>query len=991
MSNSSRLNLAIIALSVPCLLLFGQTRAAAADFTPPDKGKALETLKSDVAEAAKSGKKIDVWLSIFGSIQKTVLVKADAKTVSIKIDGNNNFDQPWEKISPEQIAGIGKNCVQGDAQRALNVADYCMATEQRKLADAALELAATSSQTLGAQLADRWKFVKAMPANAPAAAAVALASPSEGSGGSAPAPKAAAPAKAVVAAPAATPAPVKEVAAVPDFTPPDKEKALEALKGKVIEAAKLGKKIDVWLTILGQLQKTVLVKADAKNVSVKIDGDNVYDQPWDKISPEQIAGLAKNCILNDGQRGLAAADYCMALELREKAEAALDLAGQTTPPLGAQLSSRWKFVKAMAGGSTALAVASVGGDSSGSEKKVVAPNKIAFTPSESGNLTPIKDVAAAIDNAVEIDLADMNIKPEALCDDCAFLRRASLDLTGQIPSPEEVIKFYQSGGGSDKRAKKIEEILARPDYADHWATFWDVILIGRRTQDQDDVKVGLFRSWLREQFSKNEGFDRIVTQILTAQGDARKVGPANYLAYHLDSTLPITMAHISQTFLGARIGCAQCHDHPFDKWSQQDFWGFASFMANTASERRERKEKDAKEPTGERVVERWRELTDQDARNGGGKYDPPQNELLLPPKALDGPVFTMTAPAKAATTDLGKDLKKGGGMDAGKGMGMAMDADKGMAAKKGMDSGSDKSMGMDKGMDKGMAGKDGMAGGMAGMMGSAVTGAGGSRGLTYRKALAAWITDEKNEKFSQSAVNRIWRAMFGYGLVEPVDDIRPKNPASHPEVMKILADDFNASGRDWKRLCAVIANTKAYQRAANGSLAKIDRAKEVRYAARAEVRPMTPEMLFTAIMKSTGGEETAKTLLADLRSRDDAMAMAGMGGTGGMAAMKPEVGQYYELMRRFINTSTAEDRAGKLQFEGTVSQALMMMHDPFMLNGIKTAVKRFKKDGMGDMVYVFAATLGRPPDSAEAGAFGSGKLDDVMWILLNSAEFVTIH
>ena len=122
------------------------------------------------------------------------------------------------------------------------------------------------------------------------------------------------------------------------------------------------------------------------------------------------------------------------------------------------------------------------------------------------------------------------------------------------------------------------------------------------------IAASLFRSWLREQFSKNEPFDKVVTEMLTAQGDARKVGPANYLAYHLDSTLPITMAHISQTFLGARIGCAQCHDHPFDKWSQQDFWGFAAFLANTRSERRELRE-DPKDPN--RVTKQWHVLTDQ--------------------------------------------------------------------------------------------------------------------------------------------------------------------------------------------------------------------------------------------------------------------------------------------------------------------------------------------------------------------------------------------
>jgi hypothetical protein len=278
------------------------------------------------------------------------------------------------------------------------------------------------------------------------------------------------------------------------------------------------------------------------------------------------------------------------------------------------------------------------------------------------------------------------------------------------------------------------------------------------------------------------------------------------------------------------------------------------------------------------------------------------------------------------------------------------------------------------------------------MMGNTIGAENGAMGLAYRKALATWITANDNEKFSQSAVNRLWRQMFGYGLVEPVDDIRPKNAPSHPDVMKILVQDFNASGRDWKRMAQIIANTRAYQRASNGDSSKIDRAKAVRYAARAEVRPMTPEMLFMAILKATGGEEKAKALLAGLRGRDQAM-MAG----GDMNAMNQgDVGQFYGLMQRFIATSTAEDRAGKLQFEGTVAQALMMMHSGFMNTAIKNGVTRFQNKGQGDMVYIFAAVVGRPPMPAEMGPFSSfnsskGGLEGIMWVLLNSAEFVTIH
>ena len=781
---------------------------------------------------------------------------------------------------------------------------------------------------------------------------------------------------------AAEPAPAAPApaAAAAGFAAPDKAKALEDVKTSVAAAVKTGKKIEVWVTVFGTLQKTELVGADAKMVTVKVQG-NPFPQSWEKIPQDQIAGIAKACVLGDGPRALVLADYCMATEQREKADDALDLAAQAGSN-GAALADRIKFVKTMAGAPVnAVAAAgggSGGGSSSGSAKMedgtpYKAPDKIAFKASESGYLAKVTEVAAAVDNAIEIDLAEMGIKTAPVCDATTFLRRASLDLTGQIPGPEEVIEFYKAGNSADARAKKIEEMTNRPDYADHWATFWHVLLVGRRTGDQPEVKIAPFKNWLREEFSKNTPWDKMVTEIITATGENDKNGPVNYLTYHLDDTLPITMGHLSQSFLGARIACAQCHDHPFDKWSQQDFWGFAAYLANTRSERRELRE-DPKDPT--RVTKSWHVLTDQNEKNGGGKYDPPQGDLRLPPKPLDGPVFTgkAEAPKAGGLADL-----KAGGKDMG-GMKNDMAGMKDDMKKDGMKKdGMKKDMAMDK---KDM--------GMMGMMGDTKAGANGNMGFQYRKALAAWVTDQKNEKFAQSVVNRVWRNMFGFGLVEPVDDIRPKNPPSHPEVMKILMDDFNASGRDYKRLVQVIANTRAYQRAANGDSSKIDRAKAVRYAARAEIRPMTPEMLFMAIQKATKGEDASKALLSGLRARDQAMM------DGKMEGMNAGVNDFYNLMRRFINTSSAEDRAGKLQFEGTVAQALMMMHSGFMNDSIRFGVTRLQKKYGNDMTFIFASCLGRPPSGPESNAFGSfntgkGGLEGVMWVLMNSAEFVTIH
>ncbi len=754
-----------------------------------------------------------------------------------------------------------------------------------------------------------------------------------------------------------------------DYIPPSAESAADLIKLRLATDLPRLKQPSVMITMFGSLDSVKLIGADNQNLTVNYKEKN-FDQAWSKMSVQDIVTVADVCFAGDAQGMLSELDYTFATGQLQRAHDLIEekLKTTTDAKIKQQLDERmayWK-VKTTPQHPVAVSAASVqtgfngGGNPTGvpaeaaaSSSPLAAPAKIAFTPSEPGKLKPVKEVAAALDNAIEIDLAEMGLRPEAVCDDPAFLRRSSLDLTGQIPTPEEVIGFFNDNTPG-KREKKIEEMLKRPEYADRWATFWEVLLVGRHTRDNAEVDTGELKNWLRDEFAKNEPYDKMVTELLTASGENDKNGPVNYLSYHLADTLPNTMAHLSQTFLGARIGCAQCHDHPFDKWTQDDFWGFSSFLANTRSERKELRE-DPKDP--KKVTRAWHVVTDQQTRNGDGRYAPPRAELNLPPRGLDAPVFKPDAPAKTA---LKAELKK--------------------PDEKKPDANAKMDKGMEKGMDKNMAGM-----GMMGMGGSG--GDAGQMGQLYRRGLAAWITSEKNEKFAQSVVNRIWREMFGYGLVEPVDDIRPKNPPSHPEVMSILANDFNASGRDLKRLMAIIANTKAYQRSANGQGTKVDRMKAVRNAARAEVRPMGPEMLFTAIIKACGGEEKAKALMDGLRKRDQAdMDKKNV-------AVDQTVTDVYNLMQRFINTSTAEDRAGKLQFEGTVSQALMMMHSDFINKAIRDGISRFKKKGQADMIYIFAATLGRPPTPIESAAFASygADLEGTMWILLNSSEFVTIH
>lgn len=151
----------------------------AGEFAPPDKAKALEAVHAVVAEVAKSGQKAEVWLSVLGSGQKTELVMADAKCIAVKVQGNV-FNQPWEKMTPEEVAGVAKTCVLGNAKRAIVLADYCLATGQFQRADEALALAAQINPKLGEDLSSRLAYMERGGGAKPTAAAAATPA---GSGG----------------------------------------------------------------------------------------------------------------------------------------------------------------------------------------------------------------------------------------------------------------------------------------------------------------------------------------------------------------------------------------------------------------------------------------------------------------------------------------------------------------------------------------------------------------------------------------------------------------------------------------------------------------------------------------------------------------------------------------------------------------------------------------------------------------------------------------
>jgi len=179
-----------------------------------------------------------------------------------------------------------------------------------------------------------------------------------------------------------------------------------------------------------------------------------------------------------------------------------------------------------------------------------------------------------IDELVWAKLKTMGILPSELASDAAFLRRVYLDVLGTLPTPDEVRAFLADNDPA-KRAKLIDKILDRPEYADYWAQKWADVLLVNRDKLGDRGSYEMHR-WLRTQFAKNRPYDQWVRELITASGSASQVGPVNFFRA---SATPEEMARaVSQAFLGIRLECAQCHHHPFEKWAQDDFYGLAGYF-----------------------------------------------------------------------------------------------------------------------------------------------------------------------------------------------------------------------------------------------------------------------------------------------------------------------------------------------------------------------------------------------------------------------------
>jgi hypothetical protein len=182
-----------------------------------------------------------------------------------------------------------------------------------------------------------------------------------------------------------------------------------------------------------------------------------------------------------------------------------------------------------------------------------------------------------IDEHVWAKLQSLGITPSQPADDAKFLRRVHLDLIGRLPTPEEVRAFL-ADGDQEKRSRVIGALLERPEYADHWAAKWADLL--RPNPYRVGIKaVVTYDAWIRDSFRQNKPYDQFVRELVTAQGSTWDNGATVLFRDRREPPEMTTL--VSQLFLGVRLECARCHHHPFEKYSQDDFYSFAAFFART--------------------------------------------------------------------------------------------------------------------------------------------------------------------------------------------------------------------------------------------------------------------------------------------------------------------------------------------------------------------------------------------------------------------------
>ena len=242
---------------------------------------------------------------------------------------------------------------------------------------------------------------------------------------------------------------------------------------------------------------------------------------------------------------------------------------------------------------------------------IVVPKGVAYT-------WPTVPENNYIDTLVNAKLRKLKLLPSPLCDDATFIRRVYIDIVGTLP-PREKYEYFLATEDPKKRERLVDELLARKEFVELWVMKWAELLKIRSTDDVNGVSYKaalLYYNWLQERISKNVPMNQIVKELLSSTGGTFKNPATNYYQVETD-TLKVA-ENTAQVFTGMRLQCAQCHNHPFDRWTMNDYYGFASFFTQV----------------GRKPAEDGRETVI--FNSGSGEMNHPVTGKPVPPKFLGG-------------------------------------------------------------------------------------------------------------------------------------------------------------------------------------------------------------------------------------------------------------------------------------------------------------------------------------------------------------------
>lgn len=585
--------------------------------------------------------------------------------------------------------------------------------------------------------------------------------------------------------------------------------------------------------------------------------------------------------------------------------------------------------------------------------------------SQIGRVNKEQDWPTRIDEHIAAQLDKLGIIPSPVCNDDEFLRRVCLDVAGTLPSPREVESFARDQDPA-KRLKKIDELLASPAYAVWWTTkFCDVMGLNGPLQlgttDFGPIMTEHWRSWLERKIRDNVAYDRIIEGMVVAvsrqPGQAyedyaaqmssyvRNVDPVDYtdrdtmpnfwfrgnLATTEDKALAFAYA-----FMGVRLDCAQCHKHPFDRWTQQDFQQFAAIFERVRwgvspdckeAHSRLRTELGVPEKLNTAATRRqayWRWAAE-------GKIVPWPEVFIAPWESdvRDGAAATATAPRELRPKLLG---------------------DEEIAADIG----------------------------------------------DPRQPLMEWLRRPGNPYFARAIVNRIWSHYFGRGIVEPADDLNLANPPSNPRLLDDLSRQFVEQGFDLKWLHREITRSHSYQRSwCSNDTNRTDN----RHFSKAAIRRLPAEVALDAMLMATGNSELAEKFRNEMKDRRiGVQATADLSRTEfGLAVFgKPlrlincdcEREQQPSLSQAIFVRNDPDLNAMLDRPAGWLAQ----LARPAGAKSTAVSEDRIRE--------AFRRTLSREPSASELARAAQylddadNKIDglrDLLWALINTQEFITNH